>query len=97
LKGIEVGKWHDHRRNKSLRQEPNVLQLLFLYKIRYNKYNWRETMSNGRRKRGTRRSFPINKLYEKESQIRPCKNKNDAGTGAKVSALTGGGGKKKNK
>jgi len=47
-------------------------------------------MSNGRRKTGARRSFPITILYEKDSQIRLCKNKNYAGTGTKVSALIGG-------
>jgi hypothetical protein len=49
-------------------------------------------MSNGRRKIGARRSFHINILYEKESQKRLCKNNNDNGIGAKVSALIGGSG-----
>jgi hypothetical protein len=46
-------------------------------------------MLKGRIKTGERRSFPITILYQKESQIRLRKNKNDAGTGAKISALIG--------
>jgi hypothetical protein len=49
-------------------------------------------MSNGRRKTGARRSFPITIQYKKDSKIRLCKNKNDTGIGAKVSALLGGRG-----
>jgi len=49
-------------------------------------------MSNGRRKTGARKSFPITIQYEKENKIRLCKDKNDAGIGAKVSALLGGRG-----
>lgn len=52
----------------------------------------RETTSNGRRKSGARKSFPITILYEKENQVRLRKNKNDGGIGAKVLAVIGGRG-----